>query len=172
MMRTENLAIVFIDIAGFTARSSAQTREENQHMLRRFDGVVRPLVRAYDGRVVKTIGDAYLVTFRSPTNALLCSMGVHDRLAETNAGFGPAAQFAIRTAANVGDVRIERGDVFGEAVNVASRIEGQAGAGEIHFSEAAYLAIAVAIVALLAWGLASKPKPATPWQKIQRNLGL
>lgn len=68
-MRTENLAIVFVDIAGFTPRTSAQTREENLRMLRRFDGMVRPLVRAYRGLVVKTIGDAYLPTFRSPTKA-------------------------------------------------------------------------------------------------------
>ena len=140
-MKTENLSIVFLDIAGFTARTSTQTREENERMLRRFDDLVRPLVRAYDGRVVKTIGDAYLVTFRSSTNAILCAMGVHDRLAETDPGVDPAQRFAIRAAINTGDVRIEDGDVFGEAVNVASRIEGQAPAGEIHFSEAAYLAM-------------------------------
>lgn len=77
-MRTENLAIVFIDIAGFTSRTSAQTREQNERMLRRFDGVVRPLVRAYDGRVVKTLGDAYLLAFRSATNALLWWWLVHE----------------------------------------------------------------------------------------------
>jgi class 3 adenylate cyclase len=140
-MRTENLAVVFIDIVGFTARTSAQTREENERLLRRFEGTVRPLVRAWDGRVVKTIGDAFLVTFRSPTNALLCAMSVHDRLAETDGEVEPGARFAVRTAVNVGDVRIDGGDVFGEAVNVASRIEGQAGAGEIQFSEAVYLSM-------------------------------
>lgn len=140
-MKTENLAVVFIDIVGFTARTSAQTREQNERLLRRFDGTVRPIVRAWDGRVVKTIGDAFLVTFRSPTNALLCAMSVHDRLAETDAEVEPGARFAVRTAVNVGDVRIDGGDVFGEAVNVASRIEGQAGAGEIQFSEAVYLSM-------------------------------
>ena len=140
-MKTENLAVVFIDIVGYTARTASQTREENERLLRRFDGTVRPLVRAWDGRVVKTIGDAFLVTFRSPTNALLCSMSVHDWLAETDADAEPGSRFAVRSAVNVGDVRLEGGDVFGEAVNVASRIEGQAGAGEIHFSEAAYLSM-------------------------------
>ncbi len=140
-MRTENLAIVFIDIAGFTPRTSAQTREENLRMLQRFDGVVRPLVRAYGGRVVKTIGDAYLLTFRSPTNALLCSMAVHDRIAETDGGVAPVDRFAVRAAVNVGEVRMEGGDVFGEAVNIASRIEGKAAPGEIYFSESAYLSM-------------------------------
>jgi len=140
-MRTENLAIVFVDIVGFTPRTSGQTREENLRMLQRFEGIVRPLVRAYRGRVVKTIGDAFLLTFRSPTDALLCSMAVHDRLAESNAGIDPATRFTVRAAVNVGDVRIESGDVFGEAVNIAARIEGKAGAGEIYFSESAFLSM-------------------------------
>lgn len=140
-MKTENLVIVFVDIAGFTPRTSAQTREENLRLLRRFDGAVRPLVRAYNGRVVKTIGDAFLVTFRSPTDALLCSTAIHDRLAESDAEADPAERFTIRAAVNVGEVRIDGGDVFGEAVNIAARIEGKAGAGEIYFSESAFLSM-------------------------------
>jgi len=140
-MRTENLAIVFVDIAGFTPRTSTQTREENLRMLKRFDGIVRPLVRAYRGQVIKTIGDAYLLTFRSPTDALLCSMAVHDRITETDASVDPCERFAIRAAVNVGDVRIEGNDVFGEAVNIASRIESKAGPGEIYFSESVFLSM-------------------------------
>jgi len=140
-MRTENLAIVFVDIAGFTPRTSSQTRDENLRMLKRFDSIVRPLVRAYRGQVVKTIGDAYLLTFRSPTDALLCSMAIQDRIAETDAMIDPADRFIVRAAVNVGDVRIEGSDVFGEAVNIASRIEGKAGPGEIYFSESVFLSM-------------------------------
>jgi class 3 adenylate cyclase len=140
-MKTENLAIVFVDIAGFTPRTSAQTREENTRLLRRFDDVVRPIVRAYNGRVIKTMGDAFLLTFRSPTDALLCSMAIHDRIAETDADVDPAERFTIRAAVNVGEVRIDGGDVFGEAVNIASRIEGKAGAGDIYFSESVFLSM-------------------------------
>jgi len=140
-MRTENLAIVFVDIAGFTPRTAAQTREENLAMLKRFDGIVRPLVRAYRGQVVKTIGDAYLLTFRSPTDALLCSMAIHDRIVETDAAIDPSGRFMVRAAVNAGDVRIEGSDVFGEAVNIASRIEGKAGPGEIYFSESVFLSM-------------------------------
>lgn len=141
LMRTENLAIVFVDIAGFTPRTSAQTREENLRLLKRFDGMVRPLVRAYRGQVIKTIGDAYLLTFRSPTDALLYSMAVHDRIAETDASVDPCERFTIRAAINVGDVRIEGSDIFGEAVNIASRIEGKTGPGEIYFSESVFLSM-------------------------------
>lgn len=141
VMKTENLAIVFVDIAGFTSRTSAQTREENTRLLRRFDDLVRPLVRAYNGRVIKTMGDAFLLTFRSPTDALLCSMAVHDRIAESDADVDPAERFTVRSAVNVGEVRIKGGDIFGEAVNIASRIEGKAGAGEIYFSESVFLSM-------------------------------
>jgi class 3 adenylate cyclase len=140
-MRTENLAIVFVDIAGFTPRTSSQTREQNLAMLKRFDGIVRPLVRSYAGRVVKTIGDAYLLTFRSPTDALLCAMSIHDRIAETDAAIKPQDRFTVRAAVNVGEVRLDGGDVFGEAVNIASRIEGKAGAGEVYFSESVFLSM-------------------------------
>jgi adenylate cyclase len=140
-MKTENLAIAFVDIAGYTPRTSAQTREENLQLLRRFDNIVRPVVRAFNGRVIKTIGDAFLLTFRSPTDAVLCSMALHDRLAESNRSVDASEQFTIRAAVNVGEVRIEGGDVFGEAVNIAARVEGKAGAGEIFFSESVFLSM-------------------------------
>lgn len=138
-MKTENLAVAFVDIVGFTPKTSAQSRVENEQMLKRFDGVVRPVVGAFGGKIVKTIGDAFLVTFRSPTDALLWGMAVHDRLAEANATIAAEDRIDIRVAVNVGEVRVEGNDVFGEAVNIASRIEGEAGAGEIYFSEAVYL---------------------------------
>lgn len=138
-MKTENLAIAFVDIVGFTPRTSAQSREENERMLERFGAVVRPVVSALGGRIVKSIGDAFLLTFRSPTDALHCGMALHDRLAESNSRVSEADRFEIRVAVNVGEVRVEGSDVFGEAVNIASRIEGEAGPGEVWFSEAVYL---------------------------------
>jgi adenylate cyclase len=160
-MKTENLAIAFVDIAGFTPRISAQTREENLRLLRRFDGAVRPLVRAYNGRVVKTIGDAFVVTFRSPTDTLLCSTAINDRLAESDAQADPAERFTIRAAVNVGEVRIDGGDVFGEAVNIAARIEGKAGAGEIYFSESTFLSIRRARCRAKKWAIpSSRASPA------------
>jgi class 3 adenylate cyclase len=140
-MRTENLAIAFVDIAGFTERTGGQSREDNERMLKLFADVVKPAASGFDGRVVKSMGDAFLLTFRSSTNALHCAMAIHDRLAERQTRIPEAEQIAIRVAINAGDVRIDGGDVFGEAVNIASRIESKAPAGEIYFSEAVYLAM-------------------------------
>src|SRR5690606_30401172 len=113
-MQSENLAIVLVDIVGFTPRTSAQSREENELMLRRFDQLVRPLVSAFRGKVVKTMGDAFLLTFRSPTDALHCAMAIHDRNAEMGPDLPEVERFEVRAAINVGEVRVDGGDVFGE----------------------------------------------------------
>jgi class 3 adenylate cyclase len=70
-MRTETLSIVFTDIKGYTAATSAQTHQQNAQMLRRTERLVAPVVRAYDGKVIKSIGDAYMIVFRSPTEAVM-----------------------------------------------------------------------------------------------------
>src|SRR5215471_11857343 len=84
-VRTENLAVVFTDIVGYTARTGRQSREENARMLAEHDRLLLPLVRALGGRRVKSIGDALLLTFRSPTDSVLCGMALQDCLARHNA---------------------------------------------------------------------------------------
>jgi class 3 adenylate cyclase len=144
-MRTENLAVMFTDIQGFTATTARQTHAENELLLRRHDALLGPVVRAFGGRRVKTIGDAWLVVFRSPTSSVLCGMAVQDRLWDYNRRVEEADRIRVRVAVNLGEVRVSRtigaSDVFGEPVNVASRVEGQAEAGEVLFTEAVYLAM-------------------------------
>lgn len=140
-MRTANLAIVFTDIKGFTERTGRQTHEENRRMLRLHDALLLPVFRAFDGRVVKTIGDAFLSVFASPTKAVLCGVAIQDRLWEYNRLAAEADRIFVRVAVNVGEVREEKGDVFGEPVNIAARVEGLADAGEVLFTEAVFLAM-------------------------------
>src|SRR5215471_18866525 len=64
-VRTENLAVVFTYIVGYTARTGRQSREENARMLAEHDQLLIPLVRAFGGRKIKSIGDALLLTLRS-----------------------------------------------------------------------------------------------------------
>ena len=66
-MRTANLAIVFTDIKGFTERTSMQTLEQNETLLKTHNELLAPLFKGLGGRIVKTIGDAFMVTFESPT---------------------------------------------------------------------------------------------------------
>ncbi|HUM11437.1 MAG TPA: adenylate/guanylate cyclase domain-containing protein [Myxococcaceae bacterium] len=140
-LHTENLAIVFTDIVGYTARTSRQTREENARLLAEHDRLLLPIVRAFGGRRVKSIGDALLLTFRSPTDSVLCGMAMQDRLARHATEHPGSERLVIRVAINLGEVRVERGDVFGEAVNVAARLEHETPPGEVWLTDAVQLSM-------------------------------
>jgi len=143
-VRTENLAVMLTDMKGFTAATSRQTRAENARLLALQDVLLLPVVRAFGGGRVKTIGDAYLVLFASPTAGLLCGMALQDRLWDYNRRAAEAERIEVRVVLSLGEVRLvgppERpSDVYGEAVNLASRVEAEAEAGEIWFTEAVRL---------------------------------
>jgi class 3 adenylate cyclase len=140
-LKTANLAIVFTDIKGFTERTGRQTLEENQQLLATHNALLGPLFKAFGGRVVKMIGDAFLVTFESPTSAVLAGVAIQDKLWDHNRRVPENQRLDVRVAINVGEVRLEAGDVFGDPVNIAARIEGIAEAGEVTFTEAVHLAM-------------------------------
>lgn len=140
-IRTENLTILFVDIAGFTATTSRQSRAQNAQLLHTFDATLVPLIKRFKGTVVKSIGDALLLTFRSPTDAMLCAMALQDAMHAHNLGASDDEKIHIRVAANLGEVRVTKKDIFGEPVNVAARIEGVTPGDEIYLSEAVYMAM-------------------------------
>jgi adenylate cyclase len=137
-MRTESRVVMLTDMKGFTAATSRQTREENARMLRLHDALLSPVIAAFGGQRVKTIGDAYLVLFAAPTEALLCAVAIQDRLADYDHRVVESERIEVRIALALGDVRLDGGDVFGEAVNLAARIEAEAESGEVWFSESIY----------------------------------
>ncbi len=137
-MRTESRVVMLTDMKGFTAATSRQTREENARMIRLHEALLSPVIAAFGGQRVKTIGDAYLVVFAAPTEALLCAVAIQDRLADHARRVVESERIEVRIALAAGEVRLAGGDVFGEAVNLASRIEGEAESGEVWFSESIY----------------------------------
>ncbi|HEY0839568.1 MAG TPA: adenylate/guanylate cyclase domain-containing protein [Vulgatibacter sp.] len=138
-MKTATYTVMFTDIVDFTERTSRQTRAQNARLLRLHDSLLLPVIRGYLGRRVKSIGDSYLVVFDSASRALACAAAIQDRLAAYNARVEPGDRLEVRIALSAGEVRVEGGDVFGEPVNLASRVEGIAKAGEVCFSESVYL---------------------------------
>lgn len=140
-MHTENLTILFVDIAGFTATTNRQSRRQNASLLQNFESLLKPQIKKFSGQLVKSIGDALLLTFRSPTDAMLCACRMQDRLALHHQQHPDEQPIVIRIAAHLGEVRTARHDIFGEAVNLASRIEAVTPPGEIYLSEAVYLAM-------------------------------
>lgn len=146
MSRHENLTIMFTDVVGFTRLTSRLSRADMRQLMQVHDRTVLPIVNAYGGQKIKSIGDAFLIGFRSPTDAVLCGMAIQDAVAEQRAGAVP--DLHLRVALSAGDVRVERGDVFGEAVNVASRIESLTPPDAVYFSESVYLAMSKADLAV------------------------
>jgi len=140
-LKTENLAILLTDIAGFTETTAKQSRAANERLLATHNRILLPIVKRFKGRHVKSIGDALLLVFRSPTDAMLCAMAMQDALFEYNRNSPKDQQIHLRVAASLGEVRVSRGDVFGEPVNITSRIESITPADEIYMSEAVYMAM-------------------------------
>lgn len=141
MMNNKNLTIMFTDMKGFTSRTSSQSRTATIDMIRTHKELLAPVIADRGGRLIKTIGDAFLVTFESPTDAVLAGIALQKILAEHNPKLPEQERIHIRVAINTGEVSIEEGDVYGEAVNIAARIEGIAEANEVYFTEATYLAM-------------------------------
>lgn len=138
---TENLTILFTDIVGFTEKTSRMSREQQKQMLSDHDRQLLPILKHFGGRKVKSVGDGMLVSFKSPTDAVHCAMAMHDQLHQYNKSRDSIEQITIRAALNVGEVQVERNDVFGDAVNTASRLEGITPAGEVYLTQALYLAM-------------------------------
>jgi len=138
---TRHLTILLTDIKGFTDKTSHKTRVDIQSMLDEHRAVVLPILEGGGGKLIKTIGDAFLMTFESPTNAVLAGVAVQEALTKLNEGRSADDRLDIRIAINSGEINLVEGDVFGEPVNITARIEGIAEAGQVYFTEAVYLAM-------------------------------
>ncbi len=140
-MECKNLTIMFTDIKGFTLRTSQQSRIATRDLLKRHNDILIPIFEARGGKIIKTIGDAFLVVFESPTNAVLTGIELQKQLGEHNKTSGDDDLLEVRVAINTGEVSLIDNDVFGEAVNIASRLESISEANDVYFTESTYLAM-------------------------------
>ncbi|MHC4778240.1 MAG: adenylate/guanylate cyclase domain-containing protein [Planctomycetota bacterium] len=172
-MASRVLTVMFTDIKGFTERTSKSSREELDHILKKHEDLLMPMIPAFSGRLVKTVGDALMIVFDSPTNAVLCGIMMQERLREHNEALPEKERIEVRVAINTGEMLERDGDVFGEAVNIAARIEGITEASEIYFTERVYLAMNKAEVPSSELGLRrlkGVPEPIKIYRVIQDRL--
>ena len=113
-----------------------RSRQAMMDLLHTFDALMRPVIGHYGGRIVKTIGDAYMTVFESPTDAVLCAIRMQYVLRGYNKARAESDQIHVRIAINSGEVQIAGdGDVFGEAVNLTARLAGVTEADQIYLTE-------------------------------------
>src|SRR5262245_62656620 len=132
-------AILVADIVGYS-RLAGMDEERTLARLRGLRGdLIDPAIAAHHGRVVKRTGDGILIEFRSVVDAVRCAVEVQNGMAERNAGLPPERRIVFRVGIHVGDVIEEAdGDLMGDGVNIAARLEGIAAPGGIFLSEDAY----------------------------------
>ena len=140
-VRSRNLTIVFAGLCGYAERVGTQTWEESQRMLRRNEALVDPVFRKFGGRRIKQIAGTFLVAFESPTQAVLCAAALQDRVQRFDEQLPEEQRLRPRVGIHLGEVRLLRGDVFGEPVNIAARIEALCGPGEVLFGESVWLSM-------------------------------
>ena len=131
-------AIMFTDIVGYTSLSQ-RSESLALELLERHRQVVRPAVARHNGREVKTMGDAFLVEFTSALEAARCAVKIQEALFEMNSSSRlPDQRISLRIGIHLGDVVLSQNDIYGDAVNVASRIEPLASPGGICLTRQVY----------------------------------
>ena len=119
-------AVLAADVAGFSRLIGA----DEEGTLARLRAIRReltdPKITEHRGRIVKTTGDGLLIEFTSVVDALRCAVEVQEAMHDKNAGVPPAERIEFRVGIHQGDVVVEDGDIFGDGVNIAARLEGLA----------------------------------------------
>src|SRR5438874_2061830 len=123
-------AIMFTDMVGYSALSRRDAKLA-QELLEEHRRLLREIFPRFNGTEIKTIGDAFLVEFGSALEAAQCAIEIQRTLAKRDADASADRQIQVRIGVHIGDVVHRGGDVYGDGVNIASRIEPVAGPGGI-----------------------------------------
>jgi len=131
-------AILAADVAGYSRLMGTDEEATLAALKACRHELIDPKIADYRGRIVKTTGDGVLVEFPSAVDAVRCAIEVQRAMATRNAAIPEDRRIEFRIGINVGDIIIDEGDIYGDGVNIAARVESLASPGEICISENAY----------------------------------
>ena len=132
-------AILVADVVGYSRLAGADEERTLSRLRGLRSDLIDPAIAAHHGRIVKRTGDGSLIEFRSVVDAVRCAIEVQNGMIERNAGLPPERRIEFRVGIHLGDVVEESdGDLMGDGVNIAARLEGIATPGAICLSEHAY----------------------------------
>ena len=131
-------AIVAGDIAGYSRLMEIDEEGTHGRVKRIERGLIEPSITGHHGRLVKTTGDGFIAIFDSPVEAVRCSIVIQQDMVGRNASLPRHHWIEYRIGINLGDVIVEADDVYGDGVNIASRLEGIADPGQVYISGGIY----------------------------------
>src|SRR5258708_34920473 len=124
-------AILAADVAGYSRLMGTDEEGTLAALKTHRKELIDPLIAQHQGRIVKTTGDGLLIEFASIVDAVRCAVVMQQGMEDRNANLNPSERIRFRLGINVGDVIVDDGDIFGDGVNVAARLEALAEPGEI-----------------------------------------
>ena len=130
-------AVMFTDMVGYTALGQ-RNESLSLALVEEQRKVIRPVLARHNGREVKTIGDAFLVVFATAVDAVRCGYDIQRAIREFNFSLAPEKRIHLRIGVHLGEVEESQGDISGDAVYVASRIEPLAEDGGVCISRQVY----------------------------------
>ena len=140
MSETRKLAAILVaDVVGYSRLAGADEDRTLARLRGLRSDLIDPAIAAHHGRIVKRTGDGTIIEFRSVVDAVRCAIEVQSGMIERNAGVPQDRRIEFRVGIHLGDVVEESdGDLMGDGVNIAARLEGIAKPGAICLSEDAY----------------------------------
>jgi class 3 adenylate cyclase len=135
---TQILTVLFIDIEGYTEKSAVIDSTTLITLIKSFENIVIPGFHRFKGLLIKNMGDGMLSVFKHPLNAVIAALDIQKNITAHNQYKVAEDKFNVRIGINTGVVIRKQNDIFGDVVNIASRLETAANPGDILISYSTY----------------------------------
>ena len=134
-LRRRLSAVLIADMVGYSRLMSLDEEDTHRRLSDFTKAAIEPIIAEHGGRLIRVAGDGFLCEFESAAEAVFCGLDLQDRLAGPEASVQSNRRFRFRIGINTGDVIIENGDISGNSVNIAARLEGLAPPGQIYVTQ-------------------------------------